>query len=59
MLAGHQALDDAALLDHAERDMRTIEALLGLARDAGVPVLEIESGSDPDAAAARFAALYG
>lgn len=58
VLAGHQGLDDATLLRHAEEDMHAIEALLGLARGADVPVLEIESRSDLDAAAARFAALF-
>lgn len=58
VLAGHRGLDDTALLRDAEADLRTIESLLRLARQAGVPVLEIESGGEATANAARFAAMF-
>lgn len=58
VLPGHRGLDDATLLRHAERDLRTIKSLLRRARQAGAPVLEIETGGEAAANAARFAAMF-
>jgi hypothetical protein len=59
VVAGHRSLSRAELLKMAELDARGIERLLALAKQAGVPVLEIATCSDATVNAARFEAMFG
>lgn len=58
VVAGQRGLSQAELLKKAEQDARGIERLLALAKQAGVPVLEIETRSDAAANVAKFEAMF-